>query len=243
MLRLLESLLSGRFDHENGFDKKSNQSNAHIDLNTLVAILNSSKVPPKLTSELSDKTGNYVSAKTTNASDQIQVNVIESTQSSTATTTTTTTGSKPPPTNKLMNSLIHSYLNQSFESSSTTSRLRAATAMTSGLSNRKGPVLTDAEAEKENEDDKEEEETNAKELFTRYTKSSFLSLNGICVILNECNASLTYLNMYRKSHYKQAINQSTFAVTDTISSDGEEAAFSKAHVFNLIEDALQVKAK
>ncbi len=90
------------------------------------------------------------------------------------------------------------------------------------------------------------------DLFTHYTKYYFNLFNGIKVILNECETNLTYLNLYRKNHFKQLLN-STFNVnkySDLKSNkennqNDEQSSIShnKSVVFNLIEQSIQAKAK
>jgi hypothetical protein len=90
-------LLSGqKIDDENGvyYENKSQPTN-FLDLRTLAAMLNSSKVPPKQSSELHDH-------HLTKSSENIQVDQIDTSQE------------LDQQANKQMSSLIQSFLNQSF---------------------------------------------------------------------------------------------------------------------------------
>lgn len=88
-------MLSGQKIDENSENKSS-----FLDLGTLAAMLNSSKVPPKQTSELSDH-------QITKSDENIQINKIDTSQKI------------DQQTNEQMNNLMKSFLNQSFDSIST----------------------------------------------------------------------------------------------------------------------------
>ena len=59
--------------------------------------------------------------------------------------------------------------------------------------------------------------------------------NGIKIMLNECDLSLTYLNVYKKNHLKLLIN------TDVAPSDTSTSAVTDNQ--QLYEEALQARAK
>jgi hypothetical protein len=95
VFKILECLLSGqKIDNESTVNPeiKSQQSN-FLDLGILAAMLNSSKIPPKQSSELNDH-------HKTKSSENVQVDQIDTSDQQ---------------ANEQMNSLIQSFLNQSYD--------------------------------------------------------------------------------------------------------------------------------
>jgi hypothetical protein len=159
-----------------------------IDLTTLVAILNSAKVPKLLSQTPS-----------------------QSQPSSSSLLSTTSRGSEKSTggeqTNELMNNLVASFLSQSFLSEpDVNSVVAAATAST----------------------------PTSKDTFAKLNRTHFLKANGVKAFLNECDLTLTYLNVYRKNHLKLVLNP-THASPSTSSSSLDKAV--------TYEEALQAKAK
>ena len=72
------------------------------------------------------------------------------------------------------------------------------------------------------------------ELFAYFFRRHFRLNNGFKILLDECNANLTYLNVYRKNHLKQ--------LTETNKKIEENGEGSCKMPVVLVEEALQAKA-
>ena len=88
------------------------------------------------------------------------------------------------------------------------------------------------------------------DLFSYFTRKYFQLHKGIRVILNECESSLTYLNVYRKNNLKQLFTQHTIHnQTEQLQQQQQEKQTTnqiipnKSLSFSVMEEALQANAK
>ena len=122
-----------------------------------------------------------------------------------------------PSSNQMMSNLVSSFLNLNFESEETPKVIR----------NKKTPDVDQTEANKQ----PNYASMSPKGLFKYFTLKYFAENNGSKAILDEFDSSLTYLNVYRKNHLKQFIENTIETQTNQINVEKityEEAMQSKA---------------
>lgn len=97
-----------------------------------------------------------------------------------------------------MENLIRSFLNQNFTQSATQSMTSIEKQSTSKLSERSFDEMKSSLPNSYLT-------RPAKELFSHYTKKYFHLYNGIKLVFDECESSVTYLNSFRQNRLKQVL--------------------------------------